>query len=61
MRIPLEPAYTEARPIPFTASDASPDAGHANSGASQYFLQVARHDGQRPSIMRSKALAEWTE
>jgi hypothetical protein len=60
-RIPLEPAPTEARPIPFAAPHASPDARRANDGASQYFVRVARPDAQRLSITRSKALAECAE
>jgi hypothetical protein len=60
-RIPLEPAHTEARPIPFAAPHASLDASPDTAGASQYFVRVARHDAQRLSITRSKALAEWAE
>jgi hypothetical protein len=60
-RIPLEPALSEARPIPFAAPHTSPDARRANDGASQYFLRVARHDAQRLSITLSQALAEWTK
>ena len=44
--IPLEPAHTEARPIPLATPHASPDARRANDGASQYFVRVARHDAQ---------------